>query len=225
MPTPERPHTAVETGGDSRFDTQRLVAFSDGVLAIILTLLVLDLRAPLAGGGSSGLVAAILHMWPNLAAFVVSFLLVGVIWMNHHSMFRYIERGDHALLVINLLLLLCVALIPFAAAVVSENLRSGPEARETAALLYGGILVVGGVFFNSVWWHAARAGLSSRPQALREMGRHFVLGPVIYAVATMVAFVNATASLSLYAILIVYFAVSPLWAGRMLASHRGGREH
>ena len=205
---------------DPRFDTQRLLAFSDGVLAIIITLLVLDLRAPIAAAGSSGLALALLHMWPNLGAFLVSFLLVGVIWMNHHAMFRHIERSDHALLVINLLLLLCVALIPFAAAVVSDNVRAAEEARRTAALFYGGVLVIGGVFFNGVWWYAVRAGLSSRPQALRAMGRHFLLGPTIYGAAALVAFIDAAASLALYAILIPYFAISPLWAGRMLTSPR-----
>jgi uncharacterized membrane protein len=220
LPMPEHRHPAPSLDVNPRFDTQRLLAFSDGVLAIIITLLVLDLRAPIAAAGSVSLAAEILHMWPNLAAFLVSFLLVGVVWMNHHSMFRHIERGDHALLVINLLLLLCVALIPFAAAIVSDNVRAGDEARQTAALLYGSVLVIGGIFFNAIWWYAVRAGLSSRPQALRQMGRHFLLGPGIYGVATLIAFISAIAALALYAILILYFAVSPLWAGRMLAPRR-----
>ena len=136
--------------GHERFETGRLEMFSDGVFAIIITLLVLDLRVPHAPEGVT-LAARVAAMWPNFIAFIVSFMLVGVVWMNHHAMFRHIREADHTLNLLNLLLLLCVAVIPFVAAVSADSARGTFEERRTAALLYGAALVIGGVFFNLIW--------------------------------------------------------------------------
>lgn len=203
---------------------ERLEAFSDGVFSIIITLLVLDLRVPhreeLAGRGLGG---ALLALWPNYAAFIVSFLLVGVVWSNHRAMFQYIRRLDHGLVVLNTLLLLCVAVLPFTAAVLAEYVRGTPDERRLAALVYSGALVVGGVAFNAVWWHAARARLTESDEAreqLRTLGRFWMLGPVLYALAFAIAFVSVTLSLTLYALLILYFGISGTWLTRRLAAWR-----
>lgn len=199
------------------FGTGRLEAFSDGVFAIIVTLLVLDLHAPVASGPGGSLAAALAHMWPTVAAFVVSFMLVGVVWMNHHAMLRQIGSADHTLLLINLLLLLCVAVIPFTAALAADNLLGDAEARRTAAVVYGATLVVGGLLFNLLWWYAVRTGLARDGGAMRAIGKHFLVGPSLYAAATIVAFASAAASFVLYTVLILYFAVSPHWAARTLS--------
>jgi uncharacterized membrane protein len=205
--------------------TRRLEVFSDGVFAIIMTLLVLDVRVPrgeeLAGGG---LGTALLERWPSYVAFLVSFLLVSNVWLNHYTMFRLIRRADHRLIVLNTLLLLCVAVLPFTTALLAEYARGTASERGLSALVYSGALVVGGVFFNAVWWHALRAGLTPSAAAaaeLRLVGRHWLAGPVLYAVAFALAWVSVTLSLALYAALIVYFAISGPWLARRLARVAG----
>lgn len=209
--------TSERSSEPATFGTGRLETFSDGVFAIIVTLLVLDLHAPVADATGGSLAAALAHMWPNLAAFAISFMLVGVVWMNHHAMLRQIRAADHTLLLINLLLLLCVAVIPFTAALAADNLLGDAEARRTAAVVYGATLVLGGLLFNLLWWYAVRADLTGNEDALRAIGRHFLFGPMLYAAATIVAFASAATSFVLYTALILYFAVSPHWAARALS--------
>lgn len=202
--------------------TERLVAFSDGVFAIIITLLVLDLRVPReARLGAGGLAAALRAQWPNYLAFLVSFCIVGVVWANHHTMFRFIRRADHTLVVLNGLLLLCVAVLPFTAALLAEYIRAAPLDERLAAQVYAGTLVVGGVFFNLLWWYPTRAGLcdsAADAAALGRVGRHWVWGPVLYAVAFTLAWVSVPLSLAVYAALILWFGISGPWlAGRILS--------
>ena len=160
----------------------RLEAFSDGVFAIIITLLVLDLRVPRENAlQGQSLASELLHMWPVYLAFVLSFLQVGVVWANHHSMFHYIRRTDHVLLALNLVLLLFVAVLPFTTALLSEYVRSDLPARRLAALLYSGILGIAGLLFNAVWTHALNAGLvgaHADPHRLHALRRHWQLMPV-----------------------------------------------
>ncbi len=216
-------------GGDSdavdAAPTGRLEAFSDGVFAIIITLLVLDLRVPRAAAlGAGGLGAALRALWPNYLAFLVSFCITGVVWANHHAMFRRIRRADHTLIVLNTLLLLCVAVLPFTAAVLAEYLTGTAAERRLAGQLYGGALVVGGVVFNLLWWYAARAGLcgsAADAAALRHVGRHWLAGPVLYAAAFALAWASVPASLALYAALILWFGISGPWLARRLARPGG----
>lgn len=123
-------------------NTQRIETFSDGVFAIAITLLVLDIRPPQA---SPHLVADLLALWPSYLAYLISFLLIGLIWANHHEMFHHIHRGDRMLMFFNTLLLMCVAFLPFVTAVLSSSLREHAGLR-TAVVLYGSTLVVGGIF-------------------------------------------------------------------------------
>src|SRR5256886_5045836 len=133
----------------------RLETFSDGVFSVIITLLVLDLRVPRVDALPSGrLGAALLQEWPVYVAFVISFLQVGVVWANHHTMFHYIRRTDHLLLVFNLLLLLSTAVLPFTTALLSEYVRGTPDQQRLAARIYSGALMASGVVFNAGWQHA-----------------------------------------------------------------------
>ena len=189
----------------------RMEAFSDGVFSIIVTLLVLDLRVPRTtalGGASLGY--ALAQQWPMYAAFVLSFLQVGVVWANHHTMFHYIHRTDHKLLVYNLLLLLCAAVLPFTTAVLSEYIRGDPAQRRLAAQVYSGALMATGVMFNVVWQHALHANLV-HPHAdehrLYALRRHWLLVPVLYAIAFVLAFVDVTVSIAMYVVLLFYYAL------------------
>jgi hypothetical protein len=124
--------------------TSRLEAFSDGVLAIAITLLVIEIRPPALHQGET-LAHALWAQWPSYVAYLVSFLTIGVIWLNHHRIFDQVIRVDGPLLLLNLNLLLWTALIPFPTAVVAEHLGDGGEAARTASALYSGVLLVMGL--------------------------------------------------------------------------------
>jgi uncharacterized membrane protein len=138
-----------------RGDAGRLEAFSDGVLAIATTLLILEVRVDQEPGDS--LATALHHALPQIMAYAASFLQIGIIWANHHALFRVVDRVDQKLLLLNLLLLGTVAFLPLPTRLVAEH-TSGADAR-TAVLLYGGTLTATGVVYNIIWRHLVRAGL------------------------------------------------------------------
>lgn len=189
----------------------RTESFSDGVFSIIITLLVLDLRVPrLVALRGETLGAALLDQWPTYLAFALTFLQVGVVWSNHHTMFHYIYRTDHKLLVYNLLLLLGVAVLPFTTAVLSEYIRGDEAQRRLAAQIYSGALMAVGVAFNVIWQHALNAHLvhpHADPHRLYALRRHWLLVPVLYAAAFALAFVSVCVSVGMYVVLLLYFAL------------------
>jgi uncharacterized membrane protein len=130
--------------------TTRLEAFSDGVLAIAITPLVIEIRPPELHQGER-LAHALWAQWPSYVAYLVSFLTIGVIWLNHHRVFAQVARVDGPLLLLNLNLLLWTGLISFPTAVVAEHLRDGGEAARTAAALYSGVLLRTGLAFGALF--------------------------------------------------------------------------
>ena len=122
----------------------RLEAFSDGVLAVAITLLVLDLHVPDPGSGNLGHQLA--HMWPSYAAYAISFLTIGIIWINHHAAIARLREVDHAILVLNLLLLMSICVLPFATSLFATYLREA-RGEHLAAAVYAGALLVMGVLF------------------------------------------------------------------------------
>jgi uncharacterized membrane protein len=131
----------------------------------------------------------------------LSFIAIGIMWMNHHAMFRDIERVDHTLLVLNILLLMGVSFLPFPTAVLAEYLRDA-DSRIMATLLYGGTLVVNAVFFNALWLYASRGRrlIDEHVSDLRIHQRtwRFLLGPTVYSVSLLTAFISPWISLWLY---------------------------
>ena len=101
-------------------DMGRIEAFSDGVFAIAITLLVIEIGVPHIQGEGTTLSHALLEQWPSYLGYAISFLQIGVIWANHHNRFRFIARSDHILLFLNILFLMCVAFIPFPTALLAE---------------------------------------------------------------------------------------------------------
>jgi uncharacterized membrane protein len=182
-------------------DTQRLEAFSDGVFAIAITLLVLEIGVPHLEGGE-GLGSALRGLWPSYFGYAVSFITVGIMWANHHHMFRDIERVDHTLLVLNLLLLLCISFVPFPTAVIAEYLDQ-PAHRSEATLLYGIALTLTAVFFNALWLYASRQGrlIDEHVTAARVRSRtlRYLPGPVLYGATIPLAFVSPWAAMGLVA--------------------------
>ncbi|MDQ2943183.1 MAG: TMEM175 family protein [Candidatus Dormibacteraeota bacterium] len=191
-------------------DTTRLEAFSDGVFAIAITLLVLEIKVPPL---DTVLGAELLRLWPSYLAYAVSFLVIGAIWINHHAMFRHIVRADGTLLLLNVLHLMFVAFLPFPTAVLAEAFHRGTN-EPVAAALYGGTLTVLGIFVCVMWWYAARGlrllGNHLTAAEARQIGRRFLVGPLVYAVATVVALVLPWLALLLYLLLNVFY----LWPRR-----------
>jgi uncharacterized membrane protein len=135
----------------------RLVAFSDGVFAITITLLVLEIRPPT---DDSNLLHGLLALWPSYLAYALSFLFIGQVWANHHVMFDHIRAADRVVLLLNTLLLMVVAFLPFATSVLAGALRSG-DGQRTAVPFYGIAFGVTALTFNAVWQYARRHGLVS----------------------------------------------------------------
>jgi uncharacterized membrane protein len=195
--------------------TSRLEAFSDGVLAIAITLLVLEVKIPSREG--AGLAHQLLDQWPAYLSYGVSFLTIGIIWANHHAMFVQIGKADRAVLYLNLGLLMCIAFIPFPTAVVAEFVERSDDQRP-AALLYGATLTLCAVFFNALWQYAIRRpGIlreDADPREIRGITRSYWPGTFIYGGATVVALASPIASVALFgAIALFYMLPSGRWAG------------
>ena len=153
-----------------RRDTKRLVAFSDGVFAISITLLVLEIRPPTDDGD---LLHGLVALWPSYLAYALTFLFIGQVWANHHVMFDHIRAADRLVLLLNTLLLMVVAFLPFATSVLAEALRSGHGER-TAVVFYGIAFDLTALTFNAVWQYARRHRLLSEalgPAGATAIGR------------------------------------------------------
>ena len=186
--------------------TGRAEAFSDGVFAIAITLLVLSLV--LSGHGT--LTSQLLAAWPRYFAYVVSFLTIGIMWMNHHTILAHVARVDRPLLVINLLLLMGIVVIPFPTALVAENLTGPEDTAAAAAVTYGLVMIAISLGFAGLWiyvaTHAAALGATVPPDALRKSIPGFTGGLIGYVVATLIAaFVSALAAVIIFGLLAVYY--------------------
>lgn len=194
-----------------RADTARVEAFSDGVFAIAITLLVLELHAP---EGAGDLWHALLHEWPQFAAYITSFSIIGIMWVNHHSMFRQIVRGDRLLLFFNLLLLLWTALLPFPTSLVAGHLGEGDWNEAVAEAVYSTNLTLAAISFSLIWAHAVRNGrLIGQPLGPRQEKQaiaRFSLGTVIYAATIGVSFLSAGTALAIQFLLALYYLFEQL---------------
>ena len=191
--------------------TSRLEAFADGVFAIAATLLILNVStaaAPLGG--------ELLRIWPSYVAYVVTFVTIGIIWVNHHLVMDQIARVNRLFLMLNVLFLTMIAFIPFPTRLLSEHIRD--EGAEAAALAYGVTLTLTAILFNLLWRYAAAGRRLLREDAdartVRGIGRSYLPGPVLYLGATLVALVSPAASAVLYAaIAAFYVAESSIFGG------------
>ncbi|WP_262284331.1 TMEM175 family protein [Micromonospora sp. MA102] len=184
MPAPAR-----RPGGSSPFgierDPSRVVAFTDAVIAIAVTLLVLEIRPP---QDSRHLLSGLVTLWPSYLAYAVTFMLIGQVWANHHVMFDQIRTADRTVLFLNTVLLMDIAFLPFAASVLAQAFREGHGER-VAVVLHGLTFELAAVLFNAIWAYARR-----RPQLLvatldaagaRAIGRRFRLALTWIAAGTL----------------------------------------
>ena len=163
----------------------RILALSDGVFAIAITLLILEIAVPPATGDAD-LSKALLGLWPRYLAYILSFVVIARFWVTHHLAFRLIARYDAGLVWLNLLLLMFVAFLPFPTAVLGEHNGSPP-----AAVLYGAAVALTGAASAGYWWYASGRGRLLRPdvgharvRALRARG---LSGPVFFTLTLPIA--------------------------------------
>jgi uncharacterized membrane protein len=190
--------------------TNRLESFSDGVIAVAITLLVLNISVP-DPHTTLHLGHKLAQQWPTYAAYVTSFLTIGIIWINHHVVISRLARADHSILILNIVLLLTIAVIPFGTALVASYLKQG-RGDSLAAGLYGAILLAMTVAF----WTLNRQILFGRPHLMRtqlsaETRRQILLrgsmGIIPYLVATGLAVVSPYATLAIAAAVAVFYAL------------------
>jgi uncharacterized membrane protein len=192
--------------------TSRLEAFSDGVFAIAITLLVLEIKVPGASElhQAGGVWAALAQRWPNYVGYALSFLVIGVMWANHHSIFEYIKRVDRTLILVNLLLLMGVGFLPFPTAVLADNLAD-PATRTAATAFYGVALVFTSITFNLLWLVGRRQhlfGTKLPKQAVQTITRRYAVALPCYAAAAGVAYVNVWLSLAIHLVLALWNGLS-----------------
>lgn len=189
--------------------TNRLEAFSDGVFAIAITLLVLDIHVPEPGSGRLG--HELLAQWPSYAAYVVSFLTIGIIWINHHAAFNRLREVDHSILICNLLLLMSVGILPFTTSLMADYLKED-SGESLAAAIYGASYLLMGLVFVLT----NRQILIGRPQLCegeidpaeaRNIIHFASLGLLPYALAVLLAFVSPYLTMGICAACAVYYSL------------------
>lgn len=186
-------------------DTKRAEAFSDGVFAVAITVLVFNL---LEINPEVLRYRDLTAAWPSYFAYVVSFLTIGIMWMNHHTVFAHIARVDRPVLVLNLFLLLGIVAIPWPTALVAKQLQHSGGA--PAAVTYGLVMILISIGFAGLWiyvvTHAARLGGQVEPETLRPSIPRFSGGLLAYVAATIIAAVGLpVAALIIYGVLAVYY--------------------
>jgi uncharacterized membrane protein len=185
----------------------RLEAFSDGVLAVAITLLVLDLHLDPADGSIPHQLA---EGWPAFAAYGVSFMVIGVIWINHHALISQLARVDRPLLLQNLLLLMFVTTMPFTTAVLADYILSDDADARWAVLLYGLSNIGMAISFTAMFAHMVRRNLLQTPletSAGRRAIRRFGLGTLAYPAATIAGLVWPPLMLIALTVLAIYYAI------------------
>jgi uncharacterized membrane protein len=190
-------------------ETGRLEAFSDGVFAIAITLLILSIPVPISGGD---LWAEVLAQGWAFAAYAISFATILIMWINHHSVFKQVARIDRPFLIVNGLLLMLVTFLNYPTELVARYMShlESPQAH-TAVLIYTGTFILIAVLFTALWFYAAHNGrLLARdadPRVVRAISRAYRFGSLYYAGAFVIAYFSPLAGLIADAALAIYFAV------------------
>jgi uncharacterized membrane protein len=203
----DRPVPAIRSPG-SFVDSGRLEAFSDGVFAVAITILALNLSVAGPGQHRPSLAVQLGDHWPAFAAYAVSFAAIGIVWVNHHTLFKNFSEIDRALLFLNLLLLFFVVAIPFATSTFAAYLRQRGHDATLAAVVYQGVFVGMSLSFGGLFWWGLRRGhmkVAFTPKGGRRALIRFGIGNIFYLAAIGIAFLSATASLIVSALVGIYY--------------------
>jgi uncharacterized membrane protein len=207
--------------GAEALSKSRIEAFSDGVIAVAITLLVLDLRVPEVEG-TAGLAARLGAQWPNYLAYAISFVAIGIMWINHHAMLRRLSGVDHSVLVLNVLLLLCIVALPFTTALIANYLDA--PGGHLAAVVYAGSLLVTSLVFFAMQSHLLLRRRHLLHERLTAGERRSILarGAVaipVYALAAAGGLLSPYVTLSICVAMGVFYLL-PVRQGRALFSRR-----
>jgi uncharacterized membrane protein len=185
-------------------ETGRLETFSDGVFAIAATLLILEIRLD----AHASVTRQLLHVWPSYAAYAISFLTIGIMWINHHTLFKQIDRVDRTFLVLNVLFLMVIAFIPFPTEVLAGHLHQDARA---AAFFYGLVNIAMAVMFSAVWFYAARGrrliAEGADERTISGISRSFRPGIPLYSLGTLSALLSAWLALAFFAGLALFYVL------------------
>jgi uncharacterized membrane protein len=197
--------------------TARLETFADGVFAIAATLLILNVDAQV-GDRTGDLGNRLLEIWPSYIAYAVSFVTIGIIWSNHHTVMAQLGKVNRTFLMLNVLLLLCVAFVPFPTRLIAEHVRDSHEL-EPAALAYGATMTAMSICYLSLWLYGSRGGRLLREDAdmrtVSGITRSYLPGTPLWLTATLLALVSPLASVAAYAAITLFYVVeSSLFGGR-----------
>jgi len=191
-------------GKEQAMSKSRVESFSDGVFAFAITLLVLGFQVPdLKTADDTALFRALLAQLPQLLPYVTSFATIGIIWLNHHAMFHEVEHVERGTLILNLLLLLVVAFIPYPTAVLG---RYGPL--RSSAVLYGIVLTLLGIAYTLLWQHIVRRKLSALRHGAQELPartRRNLIGALGYPIGTAISFASPKTALLIYFALAMFY--------------------
>lgn len=208
-----------------RSETGRMEAFSDGVFAIAITLLVLGIKVPRGQdlGPQSSLAYALIRQWPHYLAFITSFVTILAKWVNHHRIFTFVERTDHAFLYWNGLLLLFITFLPFPTSLLAEYFLH-PDAG-TAGAVYAGTYLAIAAAFQGLWRHASKDDRLLKPDIdrgqLAQITKQYRFGPLLYLVAFAVSFWSAGLSVVLCLCLALFLGFAGWPVGRLSRNTRG----
>ena len=176
----------------------RVEALTDGIFAVAMTLLILDIKVPVVGESvMTQLPRRLLSLWPQCLSYMISFVMLGIYWVGQHNQFHLIRRTDRVLLWINILFMMTISFLPFATALLSAYPR-----QPVALAIYGANLVVIGLILHGHWWYATRRSrLVDRdldPRVVRLAARRILIGPAMFMLAIGAAFFSTTVSLLIY---------------------------
>lgn len=181
---------------------ERILALSDGVFAIVITLLVLEIKVPEVAAGE--LTHALYEAVPKILSHIVSFVVLGIYWVGHHNVFQHIKRHDRALLWLNILFLLSVASMAYPTGLIVQY----PDQR-SAIILYAATLIVGGLTLDLIWRHATKdhrlVSETMQPDFISAVNRRILVAPLLYLLAIVLSFVSVLLSYLIIVAVIVYY--------------------
>jgi uncharacterized membrane protein len=184
--------------------THRLEVFADGVLAIAATVLIFNVTAD-APGAAVG--RAVNQAWPSYIGYVISFLTIGMLWMNHHAMMRHASQANSTFQLLNVGLLMCIGFYPYPTRLIAEHWDSG--GLRPAALMWGATSIAIGVMINVCWWYMIFHRKEMAPQlaakTITAVKRYALPGPFIWMAATLTAIWNPKFAVLFYAMMTIFY--------------------
>lgn len=192
--------------GEKSLTTNRIETLADGIFAIVMTLVVFNLKVPelLPGMALSALPSRLLELWPKLLSYIISFGVTGIYWIAHHNQFFYIKYADRWLLWINILFLMLVALTPFSAALLGEYPSSG-----IAVAVYGCNMILNRLALYLNWWYATRGNrlvsANLDPKLVKLITRRILTAPLFYLLAIGISFFSTELSILIYTLLTLVY--------------------